>query len=197
MTDKDNKPIEEIKKDDTTGSVDTTEIEKVEGNLEDLSVKELQDIAARENVPGVEAFKTRQQLVTLITTLRAMKATMASQPANIVSVGQDISFIPKISPRAEQNWEDKREKTRNALKNQPKVRIMVPLEIGEKRGAYQTVTINGCVFNLMKGVMVEVPEQIAKIIEESFQLTAEVGQELLLDREDPREPGHPVADKLS
>lgn len=187
MSDETNKPIVENKTEETT--------EKIEGNLEDLSVKELQDIAARENVPGVEAFKTKQQLVTLITTVRAMKATMVSQPATVV-VGQGIPFSSKVSPRVEQNWEDKKKRTREALMKQNKVRIMVPLEIGEKRGAYQTVTINGCVFNLMKGVMVEVPEQIAKIVEESFQLTAEVGQDMLIDRDDPRNPGTAVAEKL-
>jgi hypothetical protein len=85
---------------------------------------------------------------------------------------------------------------RDILAKQPKVRVMIPLDIGEKRGAYETVIIKGLRLNIMKGVMVEVAESVAKIIETSYRLTAEVGQDLLIDRIDPK-TGLPVSDRLS
>jgi len=50
------------------------------------------------------------------------------------------------------------------------IRTIIPIEGKEKRGiAFHTVILNGLRFNILKGVFVEVPEQVAHIIEEGTQ----------------------------
>lgn len=56
------------------------------------------------------------------------------------------------------------------LDAQPKVRILVPLEGNEKLGAFHPVTINGYRLNVPKGVYVAVPQTVADIISEAFNV---------------------------
>lgn len=79
-------------------------------------------------------------------------------------------------------WEGKAAKMKEYLWSQPLVNFLIPLSFGEKRGAYETVTMNGYRLNIMKGVMVEIPKDVANLLAESYQLTAEAGQDFLLDR---------------
>ncbi len=59
------------------------------------------------------------------------------------------------------------------LDAQPKITIMIPLGLGEPRGATHPVQLNGYRLNIRKGVYVDVPLQIAKVVMESQQLTEE------------------------
>lgn len=67
------------------------------------------------------------------------------------------------------------------LKKQPKVRMMIPLEGSEKIGATVPITLNGYRVNVPKGVYVDVPEQISKMIEESFNQTQKAGENFRID----------------
>ena len=60
----------------------------------------------------------------------------------------------------------------SAFAKQPKVRIFIPLGIGEKRGkhAYESVTINGYRMELPKGEYVTVPQGVADIIEAHYNI---------------------------
>lgn len=74
-----------------------------------------------------------------------------------------------------------------ALAKQPKVRIFIPLGIGEKKGkhAYESVTINGYRMELPKGEYVTVPQGVADIIEAHYNMSpedTEMGQAFRLDR---------------
>ena len=66
------------------------------------------------------------------------------------------------------------EKTKNEMKAvldaQPKVRVLVPLESGEKLGEFLPVNVNGYRLNVPKGVYVDVPQTVADIIAESFNI---------------------------
>lgn len=115
----------------------------------------------------------------------------------------------------EKNWRSKAHKQWAFWDGQPKVRILVPLMGQEKKGvirfeyskvfkreipvhvsgAIQTVIENGAQYVIPKGVYVEVPEPVAKRIEDKFQQTSDAGRDMLADRIDPR-TGHPVSDKL-
>jgi hypothetical protein len=57
------------------------------------------------------------------------------------------------------------------LAPQPKVRTRIPREGKEPADAYATVVLNGLRINILKGVMVELPEQVAEIIEDSYYRT--------------------------
>lgn len=54
---------------------------------------------------------------------------------------------------------------RDFLAKQPKVRIMIPLANGEKTGVTQSVILNGYPMYIRKGEYVEVPEQVAQVLE--------------------------------
>jgi hypothetical protein len=65
----------------------------------------------------------------------------------------------------------KAEIMREKLSAQPKVMVYIPLGIGEKPGVTIPVTLNGYRVNIMKGVYVEVPKQIADVIKDSQMQT--------------------------
>ena len=62
------------------------------------------------------------------------------------------------------------------LLKQRRVRVLVPRRDGESKNIPQSVTINGYRLDFPKGVYVEVPEQIADMITESFNQTQEAIQ---------------------
>lgn len=68
---------------------------------------------------------------------------------------------------------NKKQATIEALKKQPKRTINIPKEPGESEDAFETVMINGYIMQIKKGVYVEVPEQVAKIIMDSQKQTTE------------------------
>lgn len=77
---------------------------------------------------------------------------------------------------------------KEALAKQPKVRIFIPLGIGEKKGspsAYESVTINGYRMVLPKGEYCTVPQGVADIIEAHYNMSpenTEMGEAFRLDR---------------
>jgi hypothetical protein len=79
----------------------------------------------------------------------------------LVSEGIKESHVPVGS---------KAEAMREKLSKQPKVRILIPLG-NEKIGAVLSVILNGYRLNIMKGVYVDVPEQVANVIMKSQKQT--------------------------
>lgn len=74
-----------------------------------------------------------------------------------------------------------------ALAKQPKVRIFIPLGIGEKKSPQnvESVTINGYRMELPKGEYCTVPQGVADIIERHYNMSpedTEKGAEFRLDR---------------
>ena len=57
------------------------------------------------------------------------------------------------------------------LSRQPRVKIYVPLEMGEKFGGTLSVILNGYRMNILKGLYVDVPKQVADVIMESRKQT--------------------------
>lgn len=78
--------------------------------------------------------------------------------------------------------------TKAKLAAQPKVRIFIPLGIGEKKGsksAVETVTINGYRQVLPKGEYITVPQAVADLIEAHYNMApenTEMGNAYRLDR---------------
>lgn len=64
--------------------------------------------------------------------------------------------------------------TKEKLSKQPKVMIYVPLDPGEKKGAYRPVTINTYRFEVKKGMQVSVPESVAKLIMRAYEIESAV-----------------------
>lgn len=59
------------------------------------------------------------------------------------------------------------------LSSQPKVSFFIPLNQGETKGAVASPQVNGLRVNIRKGVMVELPKQLAEHMAESLNLTIE------------------------
>lgn len=73
-------------------------------------------------------------------------------------------------------------KAKAILDEQPKIRMMIPLAIGEKKGkAFLDVGFNGYFMQLPKGVYLDLPESIANIVSESFQQTEAAGEDFKID----------------
>ncbi len=84
------------------------------------------------------------------------------------------------APKKEQkpiDYKTKIQRIKDSLAKQPKVRIIIPKEKSETRGAFETVQINGYMLKIMKGVYVEVPQQVADILNESAQIKEEAQAE--------------------
>lgn len=65
-------------------------------------------------------------------------------------------------------YETKRDRMKAHLAEQPKVRMIIPLEGKEVRGkAFETVILNGYRLNIPKGVYVDLPEQVAEVLNQS------------------------------
>lgn len=64
--------------------------------------------------------------------------------------------------------------TKEKLHSEPKVRMMIPLDPGEKAGSYRTVIINGYRFDVKKNVMVDLPQSVANLLADAYSITTEV-----------------------
>ena len=82
------------------------------------------------------------------------------------------------------------QRMRAKLEKQPKIRMMIPLTGKEKKGqSFESVIINGYRTghkgegtDWPKGVYINVPKQVADILEESLNQESEVGEKYALDR---------------
>lgn len=77
--------------------------------------------------------------------------------------------------------EDKIAMTKEKLAAEPKIRFMIPFDIGEKKGAYETVNINGYRLTIMKGVYVDLPESVVKVLSRFHQVSMEAGEDSLIE----------------
>lgn len=64
--------------------------------------------------------------------------------------------------------------TKAKLAKEPKVRMMIPLDPGEKPGAYRTVSLNGYVFLVKKNVMVDLPLSVANLLARAYEITTDI-----------------------
>lgn len=74
-----------------------------------------------------------------------------------------------------------KEVTRAALMKEEQVHFMIPLALGEKAGAFEDVWINGFHTRVPKGVMSIIPQSIAEILANKYQVEATAGAEFRLD----------------
>lgn len=78
-------------------------------------------------------------------------------------------------------------RTKAVLDKEPKVRFHVPLEPGERAGkSHETVTINGYKYTIPKGVSVDIPEPVAKLLENYLGIKENVGLRYRLDQNEDK-----------
>lgn len=73
---------------------------------------------------------------------------------------------------------------KKALEKEPKVSYYIPLGIGEKKGAYETVTLNGYRLTIKKGVRVEIPKPMAIELDRLQGIQEEIGLDKRIDLSD-------------
>lgn len=102
------------------------------------------------------------------------KKIEASEEENSNEAVPEKTLEKTKEPTLNERPKTKTEIMKEALAKQPKRTIMIPLESSEKAGtAYETVQLNGYTYQIQKGVYVDVPEQVAKIIMNAQNLTRE------------------------
>lgn len=94
-------------------------------------------------------------------------------------IDEEIKSNPISSFAIQSKVLNKAEQMKEYLDGQPKVSIMIPLEKGEKKGAFQPFCINGYRFKVLKGVMTPVPEQVAQMVSERFNIELETRSQSL------------------
>lgn len=107
----------------------------------------------------------------------APAAPVAAAPVAAVSAGQIAGSrtpIPGLHEEAGNSVEDRALATKNKLAAEPKVRMMIPLDPGEKAGAYRTVIINGYRFDVRKNTMVDLPQSVASLLASAYSITTEI-----------------------
>jgi len=170
-------------------------------DLNKLTVKDLREMVVKLGMSedDAENFETKRPLISTIKTLRAQ---------TVVETSGELKKDKK-------EYLSKKEIIRKILMKQKRVRTLIPCTGKEKpgiikwvlnkktgreeqvyvSGAYTPVQINGFKWLVPHGVYDDVPQQVADMISESQQMTAEAGKAFLIDRDDPKMGGK-VRDRL-
>lgn len=173
-------PIEEIKLEDTQEFKDLLE-QNTEGELRDM----LKD----EQLVGLEFITGKKALVSIILSIKKRNA----ERGVATTTPKENPTLAAVTQQAGSNWQKKMNIMKELCAKAPKVKIMIPFEIGERVGSVAELQINGYKLSVMKGVYVDIPEPFAEMVQESWQQTTQAGQEKLLDRIDP-ETGKPFGE---
>lgn len=105
-------------------------------------------------------------------------ANAPAQPA-VVPSAQNAVDVMKAPAATSENIAS--QLTEDALKqkaffeSQPKVIMNIPLKEGEKRGAYESVNVNGYRLQIPKGVSVKLPMGVADILAEHYNIQLGTG----------------------
>lgn len=82
-------------------------------------------------------------------------------------------------------------KMKEHLDKQPKVRVLIPFNQGENPEQAKKipfhVNINGWTMDIARGVMVEVPEQVATMVYERLESEGRIGSQFRIDADEKRQ----------
>lgn len=148
----------------------------------DMSLNQLRDLATEKGFVGSDILTTKAQVVAVIMSMEKKDQEIKAKAAEASAVNFEDPAIDDIR-HDEKAYKGKEARMKAFLESQPKVAFMVPLGIGEKPGAIETVQMNGYRLNILKNTMVMLPEPVVKHLSESYRLTALAGQEFSIDRD--------------
>lgn len=163
-------------------------------NLQTKKTAELRRLAEEEKIKNFGNL-TREELIKVLNKLKDKTADKPDEPVKDDSVEDEPKNEPENEddksedePIEEQPEEpptpkiivgyrgsrvaqgSKAARIKDKLDHQTKVSILIPLE-GDKFGSTMPVTINSYRVNILKGIYVSVPRQIAEIVMDSQQQT--------------------------
>jgi len=163
-------------------------------NPNTIKTAELRKMAEKKEIKGWEDMERKDLIKALKPKKEPKKGSKAATPKE-EAPEEEVPKLPMETPvglgagiiEGHVPVGSKAEIMREHLAKQPKVRILIPVEGKEKPGITVPVTINGYRLNIMKGVYVEVPEQVADAVMKSQKQTMEaLNNPLNLDN--PRHP---------
>lgn len=99
----------------------------------------------------------------------------------VVDVVEEISEEKVLSTPTIKKTGDVVTDTKTILENQKHVSFIVPIGEREKEGAIETVKINGYRIDVPKGVLLELPESVVKILSEKYRVNMTAGRSARAD----------------
>ena len=162
----DDKKIDEGVEPDEEDSPDSEEDEE-KNNEEDDEDEEEEEEEPEDEEPKLKVKKLKP--------LKKINPASDSIPDVMRLIDSKFIKVDKPSPGGDA------ENMLRHLAGQRKVRTIVPLETKEQRGtAFETVILNGFRLNILKGFFVDVPEQIANVIQDAYHATQEALEEMIV-----------------
>lgn len=155
--------------------------------VENNSLSDLKEMLIAEEMLGAEFIDNKKVAAAAILTLKKKKEERAAPaPGEVLDTPAAPVVAPTVQDQLIMNkWKSKTQKFKEYCATCPKVRVMIPFDIGEKPGAAAELQINGYKLTVLKGIYVDIPEPFAEMVQESWNQTLKAGEDLLLDRVDP------------
>lgn len=110
------------------------------------------------------------------------------QPAPEAPAQETVHAPQAIAPTADDKvkYENRVHRMKKILQEQPQVQFVIPLGAGEKKGAYDTVQINGYKMTIMKGAMVTLPQQVVDLLAAKYEVDMNAGAEFRVDGDEAK-----------
>ena len=161
-----------------------------------MKLADLRKLAKKGGVENWDTLDSRDELIKAIKALEEPKEPEASTPEEVKPNAGKAPVVPLEEEEEEEEeglpagltekrvkMGGKAAKMKARLALQPKRSILIPREGKEKAGTTFPVCINDYRLNIMKGVYVEVPKQVADVIMDHFNQT-DAADALLVRKED-------------
>lgn len=143
-----------------------------------LTYQELRDAAKGRNL---DASGTKDELI------NRLKAADGAQAPSAPAAGG----APLTNVNLDRVYKTRAMEMKAILDAQPKVRIFIPFENGENPAQAvklpQIVNIKGYQFTVPRGQYVEVPQQVADMIQERLESEGKAGREFLIGNDERRQ----------
>lgn len=183
------------------------QIDAEDQDVEEEEVEEMEDKGEESNVRVVETDSVQAQQQGGVPTpppapsapvppTMPMQGNVQATAPEVAPVGiaptvptQTAPVAPRVVGESERDLGIIYDKSKNEMKAvleaQPKVTFMIPKIAGEADElAYESVQLNGFRVQIKKGTMVQVPQQIAEVLAEKYQIEMSAGQEMRVNRDD-------------
>lgn len=147
---------------------------------------------------GINGNGTREDLVARLDAADGAQGRVESENANVPATTTNTAPQASSAPtedvadkkKVEREWRADAKKMKANLEKQGLVRIMIPLEPGEKAANGRlvpfTVNLNGHRQTFPRGEFVNVPNQIAEIIQERLESEGKIGRQWRIDADEAR-----------
>ncbi len=160
----------------------TGKVNKVpEETPEQAMARRLAELDARE----ADLVSRESKVVQGEATLEDRFAALETQVKNLAELGTRVGVVTtpgNNSAETTKLQQERLEATESVLEKQPKVMFIIPRSPGEDEDATHEVQINGWVKSYKKGILLNVPESVAKLLATYYQVSMDAGKDFLASR---------------